>query len=258
MAVVYVLAGLAAIVMFVGVTVLVLWLRKILLPPGDCADVGKNAIAPTNFYVIGSGKVTSELREYISPIRTVVMGTQPIAFSISPALPDGLMLSATTGSIQGMPQIPLTNTTFTITARNVAGHATVCFSLAVKDVIPDFGFPTLMQGRRELQTGQSYAFTPVVISQSGKAPSRTIWTVTPPFATELGLSLDSVTGKLSGTVSAIAETKVYRVRVTNATDDFQDIDLQLSAITSIPAGPSLVSYATDAPIDPLATPISAN
>ena len=258
MAVVYVLAGLAAIVMFVGVTVLVLWLRKILLPPGDCADVGKNAIAPTNFYVIGSGKVTSELREYISPIRTVVMGTQPIAFSISPALPDGLMLSATTGSIQGMPQIPLTNTTFTITARNVAGHATVCFSLAVKDVIPDFGFPTLMQGRRELQTGQSYAFTPVVISQSGKAPSRTIWTVTPPFATELGLSLDSVTGKLSGTVSAIAETKVYRVRVTNATDDFQDIDLQLSAITSIPAGPSLVSYATDAPIYPIATPISAN
>ena len=63
MAVVYVLAGLAAIVMFVGVTVLVLWLRTILLPPCERADVGKNAIAPTNFYVIGSGKVTSELRE---------------------------------------------------------------------------------------------------------------------------------------------------------------------------------------------------
>jgi hypothetical protein len=253
-----VVLGLLAAAVLLGLFSLILWLGKITLQSADAEKNPRPRVAPTNFYIIGSSEITSDLRGCITPIRTAVTGTQPITFAISPALPDGLMLDSTTGSIQGRPQIPLTPTVFTLTARNTAGHATVSFPLAVRDVIPDFGYPAVMQGKRELQIGETYAFTPAVISQSGEAPSRTTWTVCPPFPTDLGLSLDSVTGKISGKALGTADDQVYVVRVTNAMGDFQDIDIKLSAIEEVPAGPSAVSYFNGAPTYPIETIISAN
>jgi hypothetical protein len=55
----------------------------------------------------------------------------PSTYTISPALPNGLILNTVTGEISGRPTAPLTNTSFTITASNAAGTTTISFRLFI-------------------------------------------------------------------------------------------------------------------------------
>ena len=57
-------------------------------------------------------------------------------FSISPALPNGLLLNSATGVISGRPTTSLATTTFIVTAANAAGTRTISFSLFI-DQDPD-------------------------------------------------------------------------------------------------------------------------
>jgi gliding motility-associated-like protein len=63
-------------------------------------------------------------------------------FSITPTLPNGLVLNTITGVISGTPTVPFANTTFTLTANNPAGTTTLTFTLFIdqdtdRDGIPD-------------------------------------------------------------------------------------------------------------------------
>ena len=67
---------------------------------------------------------------------TVGGGGEATSWSVSPALPAGLSLNATTGEISGTPTAvtPLTN--YTITASNAGGSNSTTFTLQVNDVVP--------------------------------------------------------------------------------------------------------------------------
>ena len=52
-------------------------------------------------------------------------------FSITPALPNGLVLNTTTGVISGTPTVPLATTSYTVTVSNGAGTRTIVFNLFI-------------------------------------------------------------------------------------------------------------------------------
>lgn len=60
-----------------------------------------------------------------------VSGTNPITYSIDPALPTGLTLNANTGVISGTPQVTSPRTAYTVTATNSAGSTTRTIHLTV-------------------------------------------------------------------------------------------------------------------------------
>jgi hypothetical protein len=66
-------------------------------------------------------------------------GLRPIHFTISPALPDGLILDSSNGAISGTPYQSLSTSTYTITVRDSVTTATASFNLKVTAVSPNTG-----------------------------------------------------------------------------------------------------------------------
>ena len=64
---------------------------------------------------------------YTNVIRKVII----TGYTISPALPDGLSFDATTGTINGTPNVVFPSTTFTVSAYNLAGVSNATFNLEV-------------------------------------------------------------------------------------------------------------------------------
>jgi len=63
-----------------------------------------------------------------------------LGYSVSPALPAGLVMNVNTGEISGTPTELLTNTTFTITARNSGGANTTTITIEVIDTVPTVSY----------------------------------------------------------------------------------------------------------------------
>jgi predicted outer membrane repeat protein len=68
---------------------------------------------------------------------TVTGGTTPLTYSISPTLPSGLSLNATSGAISGTPTVISSATTYTVTVTDANGAtATANFTLQVGQLLP--------------------------------------------------------------------------------------------------------------------------
>jgi hypothetical protein len=127
------------------------------------------------------------------------------SYSISPALPQGLSLNTVTGVISGTPLVTAVSAIYTVTATNAGGNTTATLSVAVLPVAP---------------SGLSYAningtvgtaITNVNPTVTGTVDSYSISPALPQ-----GLSLNTVTGVISGTPSAAAAAAIYTVTATNA------------------------------------------
>ena len=66
--------------------------------------------------------------------------SQIYGYSISPDLPNWLIIHPTTGTISGTPRELLTNTTFTITVRNSGGTNTTTITIEVLDQLPGLSY----------------------------------------------------------------------------------------------------------------------
>lgn len=62
------------------------------------------------------------------------------SFSISPALPAGLIFDTSTGAINGTPTAPFQETTYTVTANNEAGSSSAKLQVVVAGLVPDLRF----------------------------------------------------------------------------------------------------------------------
>ena len=91
-------------------------------------------VAPSGLSYTPSS-ITGTVGTAISSLSPSVTGT-PTSYSVSPALPDGLSLSTSTGVISGTPTVVAALATYTVTASNSGGSTTATVTIAVNAVAP--------------------------------------------------------------------------------------------------------------------------
>ncbi len=130
------------------------------------------------------------------------------SYSISPALPSGLSFSISTGVISGTPTVVSPAADYTVTATNTGGSAIATVNIRVNDIPPS----TLAYSTNPATYTKGTAITNNTPSSSGGAVVS--YSVLP--ALPAGLSLDTGTGIISGTPTAVAAATDYTVTATNS------------------------------------------
>jgi hypothetical protein len=151
-------------------------------------------------------------------------------YSISPALPDGLSLSASTGKITGTPVAESAAASYVVTAQNAAGSTTFTLSLAVLIPAPSaLSYPS----------PETYLIGTAISALSPSVTGLVTKYVIAP-ALPAGLSLDAVTGQITGTPATATAMASYVITASNGSGS-TNFSLTLSVL--IPP-PSALSYAS--------------
>ena len=129
------------------------------------------------------------------------------SWSVSPSLPAGLSLDTSTGEISGTPTAVTSSATYTITASNTGGSDTATVTIVVNDVAPS----SITYSPNSFTLTKGTAMTSVTPSTSGGTV--TSWSVSPSLPA--GLSLDTSTGEISGTPTAITSSASYTITASN-------------------------------------------
>jgi len=153
----------------------------------------------------------------------VATGEEAPTFAVTAgALPAGLSLDATTGEISGTPS-SLGTFSFTVTATNSEGSDDQALSIAIAGIPPVITTTTLADGT----FGSAYSETAAATGE--EAPTFAVTA----GALPAGLSLDSTTGEISGTPTAIG-TFSFTVTATNSEgSDDQALSLVIAGIPPV-------------------------
>ena len=156
--------------------------------------------APTASYPIGVGiSITSSNS-----------GGDPLTYSISAALPTGLNFDTLTGIISGTPTALSGATVYVVTATNSFGSTHAAVSIAVVDSAPlGLGYP---DNPASYVAGTLISNNVPFTAGGDPATSFSVNTALP-----AGLSLNTMTGIISGTPTAASSLAVYTVTASNAT-----------------------------------------
>jgi uncharacterized repeat protein (TIGR01451 family) len=207
-------------------------------------DITVNDIIPSSITYAGSPYVETKDSAMSTGIPTYNGGTV-LTWSVSPPLPTGLEIDASTGEISGTPTVLSALTTYTITATNTGGNAIITIDITVNDIIPSISYNpnSFVETRNSPMT----ATTPTV----GGGAILT-WSISPDLPT--GLSLDPSTGELSGTPTVISDLTTYTITVTNtggSATDTVDIVVRDIVPTNLDYTPSSFILTLDAPMGPV-------
>ncbi len=145
----------------------------------------------------------------ITPLSpTILIGTAAPVYVISPALPAGLSINASTGIISGTPAagISVPNVIYTVTASNSFGSVSAPVAIMINGLPTLFTYPT----PNVYTVGTSIAqLVPTVLGGVFNT-----YAIAP--ALPAGLVLNTVTGVITGTPTAVSATATYTVTGTNA------------------------------------------
>ena len=184
--------------------------------------------APSNL-VYGVPSATYTVGTTIAANTPAATGN-PTSYSVNPALPAGLSLSVSSGTISGTPTGVKATATYTVTASNAGGSATATITITVNDVA--LGALTYTTNPATYTIGVAITANSPHIS-GGTA---TGYTISP--AVPSGLSLNPTSGVITGTPGELKATTIYSVQATG-TNGTSSVSL---TITVNDVAPTSVSY----------------
>ena len=167
------------------------------------------------------------------------------SFSVSPALPTGLDLNLSTGIISGTPVTASAATDYVVSATNSCGSSTQTLNITVTS--PPL---SVAYGTNPAIYCQGTAITLNLPGFTGGAPTN--YSVSPALPT--GLSINTVTGVISGTPASATGAADYIVTASNECG----VTTGLVNITISPAAPSALTYTLNAPSYCAGTAITDN
>ena len=173
----------------------------------------------------------------MTTVTPTASGGTATSWSISPTLPTGLSFSTTDGAISGTPGAVSSSATYTITATNAGGSGTATVTIQVNDVAPS----AVSYTPNSLTLTNGTAMTSVTPTSSGGTV--TSWSVSPSLPA--GLSLDTSTGEISGTPTAITSSASYTVTATNtggSATAIVTIQVNMAPPSSITYSPSSITW----------------
>ena len=165
-----------------------------------------NDAAPNNIAYSGSPFILTK-GTAITPTTPTASGGAATFWSIAPQLPAGLTFNTSTGEISGTPTAISSSATYTVTATNAGGSGTGTLVIQVNDVAPS----AITYTPSLLSLAKNSTMTAITPTNTGGVI--TSWTVNPSLP--VGLVLDSSTGEISGTPTAITALAVYTITGTN-------------------------------------------
>ncbi len=187
-------------------------------------SVAASLAAPNISYSLSNLSLTEN--SAMSSLLPTNTGGAASSWSISPSPPSGILFNTTSGRISGTATTSLAGTTFTITAINSTGSDTFVITISVTGALAS---PAISYTSSSLNLTVGSTMTSLSPTNAGGAASS--WSVSPSLPS--GLSLDTSTGVLSGTPTAISSLATYVVTATNATgsDNFS-IDIAVAAAST--------------------------
>jgi hypothetical protein len=129
------------------------------------------------------------------------------SWSVSPALPTGLSLSATTGVISGTPSSATSAANYTITATNSGGSSSSILSIAVETPV----VPSISYSASSFVLNLDSVTATITPTVTGTFPT---WSISPRLPSGLSFNLQS--GEITGTPTAVSSSTTYTVTATNS------------------------------------------
>lgn len=135
---------------------------------------------------------------------------QNVTYAISPALPAGLTINATTGVISGTPTVSIPTTVETVTASDGTNSATAIITLSARliPLITPTGF--VVSGT------VNSAITPSVAIEAKYFTGTVKYSISP--ALPAGLAINASTGVISGTPTSVLALSPFVMTATDGTD----------------------------------------
>ena len=186
-------------------------------PQATYVITGTNSGGSSSFNLVLSVKDTAPIFTYTSP-QTLTKGTALIAlnpvnsggavvsYSISPGLPSGLNFNTVTGEITGTPTAGSAQKSYIVSGTNSGGIAIFELVISVKEPLPQVAYPNPLV----LVLG-----TPNNIVPESKGGQVISYAVNKPLPS--GLSLNTISGVISGIPDKITESSNYIINATNDT-----------------------------------------
>ncbi len=174
---------------------------------GSPATSSSKGTAPSNL-TYPQTSISATVGVAISTDTPSVSGTVS-SFGVSPVLPTGLSLNATTGVVSGTPTAQSAGASYTITASNSAGSTTATVQISVSPAVTAPSNLTYPQTSLTLEVGQPFASD--IPSFAGTVTSFSISPALP-----AGLSFDVNSGTIYGVATVSASSNTYTVAASNA------------------------------------------